>query len=65
MFFSLYTLVIIIFVFASYSANQILGAENFYPNYGDSPLTWCASTANGQESIVVNKVNVCIDNPAQ
>ena len=58
-------IIIIIFLFASYSANQILGTENYYPNYGDSPLTWCASAANGQESIEVNKVNVCIDNPAQ
>ena len=55
----------ILFLFASFSANQILGKEDFYPNYGNSALTWCASTRYGQEFIEVNKINVCIDNPAQ
>ncbi|MFZ4399493.1 MAG: LamG-like jellyroll fold domain-containing protein [Bacteroidales bacterium] len=38
---------------SSWSVNQVIGAPNTYPNYGDISTTWTSATTNGQREFLV------------
>jgi hypothetical protein len=39
----------------SWSANQVIGAPDVYPNYGDFPNAWASATADGRREHLVIK----------